>query len=243
MRMFYRSIALKSDAARYDVAMRTIAGVTYMRLENPQELKAALAILNGQLTHLKLHRSKLITFVLSDYTFANALKEACPNRAAAEALIREWRANPNAVLKLRGAYVLGGRLAESVRADAAILQSIAQAFREYSKIANADRTKQLFYDQDWMGIELITAGIGGILDLVAFETWDITAGLSADMISCEDVAYRQYLACYSLAQSLPELEKDKRRAQCMATALEQIKQCWIPRIRRQLPWGNLPSLK
>ena len=119
MRMFYRSIALKSDAARYDVAMRTIAGVTSMRLENPQELKAALAILNQQFTHLKLHRSKLVTFVLSDYTFTSALKEACPNQAAAEALIREWRANPNAVFKLRGAYALSWRLAESVRADAA----------------------------------------------------------------------------------------------------------------------------
>ena len=125
-----------------------------------------------------------------------------------------------------------------------LLQSIAQAFREYSKIVNADRTQQLFYDQDWMGIELITAGIGGLLDLVAFGSlFDFQAGLSADLINCQDVAYRQYFACYSLAQSLPELEKDKRSAQCMAAALEQIAKCWIPRMRRQLPWHNLPSLK
>jgi hypothetical protein len=249
MRMIYRSIALKSDAARYDVAMRTIAGVTSMRLEDPQELKAGLAILSEQLTYLKLHRSKLTTLVLNDYTFTTALKEACPNQGAAATLIREWRANPKAVFKLRGAHVLSVRLMESVRADATILRRIARRVREATAPSgppiNPIPSYQPFAEKDWGEILFITCALGMMETLFSFGSLfdSIFAGLSADMINCQAVAYRQYFECLSVLQSHPGLERDKLSARCVSTACEQLSECWVPRMRRRLPWDNLPSLK
>jgi hypothetical protein len=248
LRMVYRSIALKSDAARYDVAMRTIAGVTSMRLANPQELKAALAIIKEQLKHLKLHRSKLVNFVLNDYTFTTALKEACPNQRAAEALMRELRANPKTVFNLRRVHLLSMRLVESIRADTTMLRRIAQRLREATAPSGfppkPDPTAQIFYDQDWLGIVMIMETIIYMEWLLAFGSlFDFQAGLSADLISCQDVAYRKYFACLSLAQSLPELEKDKLSARCASEALEQIAECWRPGMSRRLPWDSLPNFK
>ena len=259
MRMDYRSIALKSDAARYDVAIRTIAGVTSMRLENPQELKAALVILSEQFTYLKLHRSKLITLVLSDNTFTSALKEACPNQEAAKSLMRELRAYPKAVFKLKGAHVLSVRLMESVRADVTNLRRTAQRLREAIALSNGSREigwcvqksnpyydptdyNPFFYDSSVFARALIITALVMIAGELAFSTW--VSPYSVDVERCQYAALTKYVQCNATAMTYPQPEREKRSALCTAAAYEQVAECFAPsRTRRQLPWDDLPTLK
>jgi len=252
--MIDRFITLPSEAARYDFAIRTIAGVASMRLENPQELTAALAILDEQLTHLKLHRSKLLSLVLGDYIFTRALKKVCPDRAAAEAFIRELRANPQAVFKLRGAHALGVRMMESVRADVRVLRRTAQHLRK----ANASSGSASNSDDDWdpyahaqsvfPDMALITALIAYLGFVAAFDSMFSHPGISEELNTCYLRASFNCLACLQKLTpeaARPSAEPDGRRnARCIAVLCDQLAQCLAPpRMRRALPWGELPFIE
>jgi hypothetical protein len=119
MEMSAKLVSLRSDAVRYEQAMRAIDGVASMPLENPEVLKQALAIIDQEWSNLKFQASKLIAFVVNDYTFTVSLKRACPDKSTAEALFGRLSANPRAVLyELNGAQVLNMRLAQSARDNA-----------------------------------------------------------------------------------------------------------------------------
>ena len=117
---------VRSEAARYESAIRAIGDIASMRLENPDEMKKALAILDREGPNLKFQRSKLIVLGLGDSTFAASVKKAAPDKAAAETLIKEVNADPQAVLKLNGAQPLVTKLGQSTEADAATLRRVSE---------------------------------------------------------------------------------------------------------------------
>src|SRR5262245_58865647 len=90
---------VRSEASTYEAAIKAIASITSLKLENPDELKKAIAIVNREGPNLRFSRSKLVVVGLSDSTFINAVKKRSPDKAAAEALIREVSADPKAVLR------------------------------------------------------------------------------------------------------------------------------------------------
>jgi hypothetical protein len=120
---------VRSEASRYDGAIRAIASVASMKLENPDELKKALAILDREGSNLKFNRSKLIVLGLGDSTFANSVKKASSNKAAAEGLITEISSDPKAVFKLSGAQGLVTRIRQSAQTDAATLRRVAERLK------------------------------------------------------------------------------------------------------------------
>jgi hypothetical protein len=147
-RAAYASVDLKSEAevrseaTRYDGAMRAIAGVASMKLEKPDEMKRALATLDSKGSDLKFHRSKLIVLGLSDTSFTGAVKKASPNKEAAEALIKETTANPKAVLELNGAQSLVTRLQQSAQTEAATLRRVSERLKEAAaKIKQSSKTR------------------------------------------------------------------------------------------------------
>jgi hypothetical protein len=120
---------LKSEAARYDGAIRAISGVATMKLETGEDLKKAFAILDRERGNLKLHFSKLVVLAISDSTFSSAVKKKLPDERAAEAFAKELKADLNGVLKLEGAGSLKTRMERSVEADAAVLRRAGERLK------------------------------------------------------------------------------------------------------------------
>ncbi len=112
----------KAEAGRYDTAIRAIAGIANMKLETPDDLKKAIAIVNGARPNLNLFLSKSVAAALTDSTFANGVKKRSPNKPDAGDLITEVNADRKTVLKLEGAEALKTRIEQSLKSDAAILQ-------------------------------------------------------------------------------------------------------------------------
>jgi hypothetical protein len=128
---------VRTEASRYEAAIKAIASIATMKLEIADELKKALAIVEREGPNLKFSRSKRIMLGLSDSTFISAVKKRSPDKAAGEALIKEVSADPRAVLKLDGAEALATRIQKSAEADAAILKRSGEALK-----AAAARFKQ-----------------------------------------------------------------------------------------------------
>ena len=120
---------VRTEANTYDAATKAIASITSLKLENADELKKAVAIVDREGPNLKFSRSKRVVLGLGDSTFVNAVKKRSPDKAAAEVLLTEISADPKAVLKLDGAQALGSRLQNSAEADAAILKRSAEALK------------------------------------------------------------------------------------------------------------------
>lgn len=128
----------RTEASRYDGAIRAISGIATMTLETPDDLKKALAILNREHPNLKLHRSKLVVLALSDATLVSAVKKRVPDKRAAEIFVRELDADPKAVLKLNGAASLASRIQRSREADGATLRRAADKLKQAAeRIKNA----------------------------------------------------------------------------------------------------------
>jgi hypothetical protein len=120
----------KSEASRYDSAIRAIAGIATMKLDTGEDLKKAIAILDRERQNLKFHRSKLIVLALGDSAFTSAVKKKVSDKPAAEAFASELTADRKAVLKLEGAESLKTRLQRSAESDAATLRRVAERLRE-----------------------------------------------------------------------------------------------------------------
>lgn len=120
----------RSEASRYDGAIRAIAGIATMKLETPDDLKKAIAILDRERPNLKLHFSKFVVLALGDSTFSGAVKRKSSTKAAAEALIKQTSADRNEVLKLDGAASLKTRVERSAESDAAVLRRAGERLKE-----------------------------------------------------------------------------------------------------------------
>jgi len=121
---------LRSEAVRYDSAIRAISGIATMKLETADDFKKAFAILDRERGNLKLHFSKLVVLAISDSTFSSAVKKKVPDERAAEAFAKELKADLNAVLKLEGAGSLKTRMERRAEADAAVLRRAGEHLKK-----------------------------------------------------------------------------------------------------------------
>lgn len=120
---------LRSEASRYDGAIRAVAGIATMKLETPEDLKKAFAVLERERPNLKFHFSKLVVLAISDSTYSGAIKKKIPDKQAAEAFAKELEADLKAVLKLDGARSLKTRMERSAEADAAVLRRAGERLK------------------------------------------------------------------------------------------------------------------
>jgi hypothetical protein len=120
----------RSEASRYDAAIRAISVITTMRLDTADDLSKAVAIAERERPNLKLRFSKFVVTGLSDSRFVAALKKKMPNKQAAEAFAKELSADRSALMKLEGAETLKARIVRSAEADAALLKRVGLLLKE-----------------------------------------------------------------------------------------------------------------
>lgn len=120
----------KSEASRYDGAIRAISGVATMKLDTADDLTKAVAIVEREQVNLKLRFSKFVVTGLSDSTFSSAVKKKLPDKQAADAFAKELKADRKAILKLDGAEALKARIERNAQADAAVLRRAGERLKE-----------------------------------------------------------------------------------------------------------------
>jgi len=130
MKISIKPVSLRTEAARYDVALRAISAIASMNLKNRDQLKSGLAIFERHRPHLKFQTSKLITLATDDPIFSAAVRRATPDKQAAHALMEELRADPKSVRRLGGVQVLATRLGQTLAADVQSLQLVRERFLE-----------------------------------------------------------------------------------------------------------------
>jgi len=109
---------LRSEAALYDTAIREIGRISNMQLSNPNESKAALAILKQQTPNLRFSRSKLITIGLSDSGFANAVTAKAGNdKKSQQQFAAQLAQDRKSIFQVNGAESLRSNIIRSVEAD------------------------------------------------------------------------------------------------------------------------------
>jgi hypothetical protein len=129
---------LRSEAALYDTAIREIGRVSNMQLSNPNESKAALAILKQQTPNLRFSRSKLITIGLSDSGFANAVTAKAGNdKKSQQQFAAQLAQDRKSIFQVNGAESLRSNIIRSVEADAALLRKVSDQLSQASKAIKA----------------------------------------------------------------------------------------------------------
>ena len=122
---------LKSEATLYDTAIREIGRITSMRLANPDESKAALAILQRQKPALRLMRSKLIVLGLNDSGFAGAVRAKTGNdKKTAQEFAVQLAQNPTDIFKLAGAASLKDQILNKIDSDTSLMRKIADQLKQ-----------------------------------------------------------------------------------------------------------------
>lgn len=119
----------RSEASRYDSAIRAIAGILTMKLETTDDLKAALNIVEQQRQNLKFYRSKLAILALSNATFSNAVKRRMSTKDAATALIASLSADRQKVSTIAGFDEAKSQIQNSAAADAAVLRRASERLK------------------------------------------------------------------------------------------------------------------
>ena len=121
---------LRSEAALYDTAIREIGRISSMKLANPDESKAAIAILKKQIPNLRFNRSKLIALGLSDSSFRSAVKSRTNDKKSSEEFAAELAKDRTAILKLNGAQSLKDGMLRAVESDASMLRKISDQLKQ-----------------------------------------------------------------------------------------------------------------
>lgn len=130
----------RSEAARYDAAIRAIGAIATTKLDTVGDLKKALAVLEFEHQNLQFRFSKLVVLALADATFSNTVKaKTASGREAAEAFLSELKADPKAIFKLNGAEPLKTRLQRSDEADAKTLRRVADRLKAIAEKANGGK--------------------------------------------------------------------------------------------------------
>jgi hypothetical protein len=119
----------KSEAARYERAIRAIGGIATMKLDTADGLKQAIAIVDRERPNLKLYRSKLVAMAIGDSTFVSAVKKVAANESAAETFLKNLNADRKIVLNLEGTKSLQTRMERSIEGDAAILRQAGERLK------------------------------------------------------------------------------------------------------------------
>jgi hypothetical protein len=121
---------LRSEASRYDAAIRAISGIATMKLDTPEDLKKAVVILDRERPNLRFHRSKFVVIGLSDSAFVSAARKKFPNKQAAETFAKQLAADTKLALTVEGAESLKTRIRQSINSDAATLRRAADRLKE-----------------------------------------------------------------------------------------------------------------
>ncbi len=144
---------------------------------------------------------------------------------------------------------------ESVRADTATLRRIAQRLRGVTAPSGLPKSNQDDYNPyganitsswDYLMVTLALGMIAGVFDFSSiFDLSQAQEGLSVDLINCQDGALKSFFQCNNVAMNYPDgVEREKRLALCTAALAEHVAECFAPsRMRRRLPWDDLPTLK
>ncbi|PWT89903.1 MAG: hypothetical protein C5B55_10570 [Blastocatellia bacterium] len=236
------SMTVRTNAIRYQNAMRAISAVGSMNLENSDVLRSVLTNIDREAPNLKFVGSQLIATGLNDYSFMTALRRVCPDKAATVALIKQLRTNRNSLRKLEVAQLFSIRLRQSVEADAARLRSLADRLMHVSGKHERARRKQPVSDPFancknlFPDFALVFALLVGYADFVAFgefldEFAEFIRFLEA-VEACQEAANKKRSECVMRArnQMFPNLAAEvqcgaewaAQAAQCLLTAISSI---------------------
>lgn len=129
---FKTETQLRTEASRYDSAIRAIGTVASMQFNTPEDLKKALVILDRERPNLRFHRSKFVVIGLSDTAFVSAARKQLPNKQIAEAFATRLAADSKLALTVEGAASLATRIQRSIESDAATLRRASERLKEAS---------------------------------------------------------------------------------------------------------------
>jgi hypothetical protein len=121
---------LRSEASRYDAAIRAIGGIATMKFNTPEDIKNAVVVLNRERPNLRFHRSKFVLIGISDSAFVSALRRKFPTKAAAETFGKQLTADTKLANTVDGAEALKTRIRQSIESDTATLRRAADRLRE-----------------------------------------------------------------------------------------------------------------
>jgi hypothetical protein len=121
---------LRTEASRYDAAIRAIGGVASMKFDTPADLAKAVAVLDHERPNLRFHRSKFVVIGLNDTAFLSSVKKKLPNKQVAETFATQLAADPKLALTVDGAAALRTRIKSSIDSDAATLRRAAERLRD-----------------------------------------------------------------------------------------------------------------
>lgn len=121
---------LRSEASRYDAAIRAIGGIASMKLDTPEDIKNAVVVLNRERPNLRFHRSKFVLIGINDSAFVSALRKKFPTKAAAETFGKQLTADTKLANTVEGAETLKTRIRQSIDSDAATLRRAADRLKE-----------------------------------------------------------------------------------------------------------------
>jgi hypothetical protein len=146
---------VKTEAALYDSAMRTIEQGLTIKLETLDDLKAATALLEKQIPNLKFNRSKLAQIALSDTTFVGAVGDRVKDSKTTDTFASELATDPNTILKLNGASALADRLQTKVETDVSLIRKVANRLQQAGADLKA-KIKQAHASRSGVGLSTNT---------------------------------------------------------------------------------------
>jgi hypothetical protein len=127
---FKSETQLRTEASRYDSAIRAIGTVASIQFNTPEDLKKALVILDRERPNLRFHRSKFVVIGLSDTAFVTAARKQLPNKQIAEAFATRLATDSKLALTVEGAASLATRIQRSIESDAATLRRASERLKE-----------------------------------------------------------------------------------------------------------------
>jgi hypothetical protein len=164
---------LRSEASRYDAAIRAISGIATMKLDTGEDLNRAVTILDRERPNLRFLRAKLVMIGLSDSSFINAVRRKAPNKQAAEAFAQQLIADPKVAATVDGTTALKSRIQQSLAADSATLRRAGERLKAAAgkfKKAQASPTANPAGSNDFKILKASFTGAQPVMDLAETST-------------------------------------------------------------------------
>jgi hypothetical protein len=206
-----------------------------MRLDDLDQMKRATAIVERVGADLRFAGHKRLVFALDNADFMASLRQACPDRTTASALIKEARASPNRLLQLRGADTLALLLRQSIQADWLVVAEIARRLREAAQAKERPSTRrkasphfvaletgQIFGlsgdANSFIGVFWVPMVVAVIVGLLVLDgPFGTALGECVLMLQCMKKLQKEWSACLAKARQLPP---GNRKAETDQAALE-----------------------
>jgi hypothetical protein len=233
----------KAEALRFDNAIRAMAGITTMKLETPDDLKAALAIVERESGNVTLLLSKLVAMGLADSTVVAAVKKRGPTAKEAEAFFKAIIADPQKVLNLEGGSALSTRMRSVITSSAETLKRAGTRLRE---AADKIKTRGSTGSEGGNEMRLVRASYsvatgasaGPSVFAVAVGLVDplTVAAAAAIYVVAVIFAAAFILQLVEVIKNVVTPEGQRRVERCLADARARLDRCWAE--ARQQPWPS-----